>query len=41
MCDNVQRRVVINVDNKHILAQEHKEHSALADIINKNDKGWN
>lgn len=35
MCGNVQERVFINtVDTKHILIQKHKEHFALAGIIN-------
>lgn len=35
MCGNAQGRVFINtVDTKHSLIQKHKEHFALADIIN-------
>lgn len=35
MCDNGQERVFIKtVDSKHSLIRKHKEHFALADIIN-------
>lgn len=35
MCGNVQERVFINtVDTKHSFIRKHKEHFALADIIN-------